>query len=173
LEFNRTRAWGERSGGFILGLILTGALVILVAGVFVTQERQLMAQFATAASSPPANTSSFAQLLGMAGVNSPITGQQLGGNAAASLNGASAVETMLSMLITLCAGVIALGLTSVLALLVLASQGMSAGSIIGAAAGGSAMAARAATRAAQQGGASGPRGLSATGTPVRAGAWWP
>ena len=50
--FDRTRAWGERSVGFILGLILTGTLVLMVANVFITQETQLMAQFANTATSP-------------------------------------------------------------------------------------------------------------------------
>jgi hypothetical protein len=91
--FDRTRAWGERAIGFILGLILTGALVLMVAGVFIGQETALMTQFATAAASPSGNSgfstnggaSSFAAFLGSAGVNSPITGQPLGGGA--SLNG--------------------------------------------------------------------------------------
>ena len=104
--FDRTRAWGERSVGFILGLILTGALVLMVAGVFINQETQLMAQFANTATSPPGNPSSLAALLGSAGVNSPITGQSLGGGG--TLNGASAVETMISMLITLVAGFLVL-----------------------------------------------------------------
>jgi hypothetical protein len=129
--FDRTRAWGERSVGFILGLILTGALVLMVAGVFVNQETQLMAQFANTATSPPGNPSSLAALLGSAGVNSPITGQSLGGGGS-TLNGASAVETMISMLITLVAGFLALAGTSVLALIVMASGGFSASGIMSA-----------------------------------------
>ena len=65
-------------------------------------------------------------LLGSAGVNSPITGQSLGGGGS-TLNGASAVETMISMLITLVAGFLVLATTSVVALLVMASGGFSAG----------------------------------------------
>ena len=57
--FDRTRAWGERSVGFILGLILTGALVLMVAGVFIKQETQLMEQFANTATSPSGNASSL------------------------------------------------------------------------------------------------------------------
>jgi hypothetical protein len=140
--FDRTRAWGERAIGFILGLILTGALVLMVAGVFIGQEQALMQQFGTTASSPPGNASSFASLLGAAGVNSPITGQSLGGGGGSTLNGASAVETMISMLITLVAGFLVLATTSVVALLVMASGGFSAGGVISAVSSGAAAAAR-------------------------------
>ncbi len=128
--FDRTRAWGERSVGFILGLILTGALVILVAGVFVKQTTTIMGQFSNAATSPTGNSGSMASLLGSAGVNSPITGQPLGGDSGSTLNGASAVETMISMLITLVAGFLALAATSVLGMIVVASGGFSAGGIM-------------------------------------------
>jgi hypothetical protein len=128
--FDRTRAWGERSVGFILGLILTGALVLLVADVFVKQTTTLMGQFSNAAASPPGNPSSLAVLLGQAGVTSPITGQPLGGAAGSTLNGSSAVETMISMLITLLAGFLTLAATSVLAMIVVASGGFSAGGIM-------------------------------------------
>jgi TrbL/VirB6 plasmid conjugal transfer protein len=144
--FERTRAWGERSVGFILGLILTGTLVLMVANVFITQETHLMAQFANTATSPSANPSSLAALLGSAGVNSPITGQSLGGGGS-TLNGASAVETMISMLITLVAGFLVLATTSVVALLVMASGGFSAGGVISAVANAITRGLAAATRA--------------------------
>ena len=103
------------------------------------QEKTLMNQFAANVASPPGSVelqyrtcgaSSFAALLGGAGVTSPITGQPLGGGA--SLNAAGAVETMISMLITLVAGFLVLGTTSVVALLVVASGGFSAGNIVSA-----------------------------------------
>ena len=136
--FDRTRAWGERATGFILGLILTGTLTLIVAQVFIDQEKTLMNQFAANVASPPGSAnfstnsgaSSFSALLGGAGVTSPITGQPLGGGA--SLNAAGAVETMISMLITLVAGFLVLGTTSVVALLVVASGGFSAGDIVSA-----------------------------------------
>ena len=103
---------------------------ILVANVFITQETQLIAQFANTATSSSGNASSLAALLGSAGVNSPITGQSLGGGS--TLNGASAVETMISMLITLVAGFLVLATTSVVALLVMASGSFSAGGAISA-----------------------------------------
>jgi hypothetical protein len=136
--FDRTRAWGERATGFLLGLIPTGTLTLIVAQVFINQEKTLMNQFAANVASPPGSAnfstnsgaSSFSALLGGAGVTSPITGQPLGGGA--SLNAAGAVETMISMLITLVAGFLALGTTSVVALLVVASVGFSAGNIVSA-----------------------------------------
>ena len=65
-------------------------------------------------------------------MNSPITGQSLGGGGGSTLNGASAVETMISMLITLVAGFLVLATTSVVALLVMASGGFSAGGVMSA-----------------------------------------
>ena len=111
----------------------------MVAQVFINQEKTLMNQFAANVASPPGSAnfstlnsgaSSFSALLGGAGVTSPITGQPLGGGA--SLNAAGAVETMISMLITLVAGFLVLGTTSVVALLVVASGGFSAGNIVSA-----------------------------------------
>ena len=130
--FDRTRAWGERAVGFILGLILTGTLdphggrrlhyAGEAANEAVRGQRRSTRQRASARTAG----SSFAALLGSAGVTSPITGHSLGGGAAASM-AAGAVETMISMLITLVAGFLVLATTSVVALLVVASGGFSAG----------------------------------------------
>ena len=75
----------------------TGA-VLMVAGIFVTQETQLMAQFANTMSSPPAAGSSLGAMLG-SGVLSGQPGAAPAGGGT-TINGTSAVETMMTMLIT-------------------------------------------------------------------------
>jgi hypothetical protein len=135
--FDRTRAFGERIIGFIIGLLLVQALALMVAAVFVTQENQLVAQYTSnVMASPPANPefSMNAGSLSFTGFDEGLAGtgpNPLASPQQSTINTDAALEAMLAIMFTLIFGFFLLGSVTVIAFTIAATSGFSAGAIVG------------------------------------------
>lgn len=137
--FDRTRAWGERSVGFVLGLVLTQTLVLMVAATTVSLERQFFADFSNAVTATPGTTNPGFQT--NAGNNTvwtefgpidPMTGTvpSGAGSVPSTVNTDAAVESVVNMMIAIFFGWLMLMATSTIAFLVVAVSGFSASGVV-------------------------------------------
>ena len=138
--FDRTRAYGERAVGYVVGLVLVQALTLMVAAAFVAEENQLIQQYATAATTVAPSNPSFSTNSGMLNFTAFATPSSVPGNPAfgataapqgSSLATDAALEALIALAFTLVFGFFLLISTTVIGFTVAATSGFSAGSVVG------------------------------------------